>query len=402
MPPAPPPPYPYHRDLSSRFNADGYGRDRGVRHNHRSRSRSPIPHFLKEFELGDSYRAERSLVRYQFPPRTTPPKDSVPAPYIQKDHYGVSDKRESGLHGVNDDDGRSRQAPTSRPSTHNPRMEHNGDEPFSSRYVPPYGSSYNNPHGPLPQRHESPYGRSPQQHGEYPLPSRHDSPHGPSPQHHGKYSLPHQHPSPYGPSINTSFKPQHERDCYSPSRPPEPKGENVVFDAVHDPSQSSKDLCVQFDLPIEQDLSPYLADFCRFRRLGRFKEARDLYQSKLAKHSTMPYILIHYAEMLVVSGDYKSFRELVYPSRDEQNQPKNGTDGKLRTNFELLKLVTCSPVWNYTIAAMETVRGVLEDLADEQVLGSTEVSRLELASSLKSSKTHQIFRFNCSHSVFKY
>ncbi|KAJ4420949.1 hypothetical protein N0V85_000418 [Neurospora sp. IMI 360204] len=77
--------------------------------------------------------------------------------------------------------------------------------------------------------------------------------------------------------------------------------------------------------------------------------------------------------MLVVSGDYKSFQELIYPGRNEEKDPKGATDSKLKTNFELLKLVTRSPVWNYTIAAMETVRGVLEDLKDEPVMGSTEV-----------------------------
>ncbi|KAK1778257.1 hypothetical protein QBC45DRAFT_414443 [Copromyces sp. CBS 386.78] len=366
MPPPPPPSYPYHREFSSRFDTDGYERDRGVRHNHRSRSRSPMRRIIDEFEFGDSYRAERSLVRYQFPPRTWHPKDSASIPYVQKDHHGVSDKRESGFHGVNGMNV-SKPIPTFGPSTKTPfKTQRNGDGPgvriipprrlsLPPRHVPPYGSSTNNPYGPLPPRHV---------------------------------------PPPYGPSINNPFTPQHNGDYSFPSRPSETKVEKTVFDAVHDPSQSSKDISIQFDLPIEQDLSPYLDDFCRFRRLGRFKEARDLYQSKLAKHSTIPYILIHYAEMLVVSGDYKSFQELIYPSRDEQKDSKSATDGKLKTNFELLKLVTRSPVWNYTIAAMETVRGVLEDLADEQVMGSTEVQLLSLClqvlSYLKSSSHSQV------------
>ncbi|KAK3497801.1 uncharacterized protein B0T23DRAFT_426863 [Neurospora hispaniola] len=195
------------------------------------------------------------------------------------------------------------------------------------------------------------------------------------------------------PSFNNPT-PHNSEDQPLPSPASEIRVERIAFDAVHDPSQSSKDISIQLDVPIEHDLSPYLEDFCRFRRLGRFKEARDIYQSKLAQYSTIPYIFIHYAEMLVVSGDYKSFQELTFPGLNEEKDPKSATDGKLKTNFELLKLVTRSPIWNYTVVALETVRRVLEDLYNEEVIGSTEIQILSLClqvlSYLKASSHSQV------------
>ncbi|KAK3952577.1 hypothetical protein QBC32DRAFT_140111 [Pseudoneurospora amorphoporcata] len=79
--------------------------------------------------------------------------------------------------------------------------------------------------------------------------------------------------------------------------------ETKAFDIVYDPSRAAKDITIRLAMPIEEDLGLDLGEFCRLRRLGQFKDARNLYRTRLERHSTTPYIVLYYAEMLMASGD---------------------------------------------------------------------------------------------------
>ncbi|EAA36127.3 hypothetical protein GE21DRAFT_2319 [Neurospora crassa] len=148
---------------------------------------------------------------------------------------------------------------------------------------------------------------------------------------------------------------------------------NKVVDAIHDPSLSTKDITVRIGLPIEQDISLDLESFCRLRRLGRFSEARKVYESKLVQHSTAPYILVQYAEMLVVSGNYRGFHELIYPE-----ESASAADHNLAINFALLELAAHSETLGYTAHAMKTVLSVINSMKGTQLVGSTEIQMFSL------------------------
>lgn len=149
--------------------------------------------------------------------------------------------------------------------------------------------------------------------------------------------------------------------------------ETKTFDVVYDPSRSAKDITIRLAMPVEEDLGPDLDEFCRLRRLGQFKDARSLYRARLERHSTTPYIFLHYAEMLVVSGDYRSFHELTYPQVGRNTGQESLADLKLRTNFELLRLLSRPSTSVYTRDSIFTVQEALESLNKEQEFGSTEV-----------------------------
>ncbi|KAK3395696.1 hypothetical protein B0T20DRAFT_43408 [Sordaria brevicollis] len=157
------------------------------------------------------------------------------------------------------------------------------------------------------------------------------------------------------------------------AHPSNNQSDNRVFDVVHDPSLSTKDITIRIGLPIEQDTTVDLETFCRLRRLGQFKEARNVFMAKLVQHSTVPYILVQYAEMLVVSGDYKGFCELTYPE-----VTASAADQDLEKNFALLRLVARSDVYGFGAQAVKTVLSVMHSLKGAQLVGSTEIQIFSL------------------------
>ncbi|KAK3952574.1 hypothetical protein QBC32DRAFT_313819 [Pseudoneurospora amorphoporcata] len=86
-----------------------------------------------------------------------------------------------------------------------------------------------------------------------------------------------------------------------------------AVDAVHDPSVSMKDICVQLEISIEDDPRTDVEAFSRFKRLGRFNDAKEFFETQLELYRTTPYVFVQYAEMLFAAGDFKEFRQLVYP-----------------------------------------------------------------------------------------
>ncbi|KAK3363031.1 hypothetical protein B0T25DRAFT_439336, partial [Lasiosphaeria hispida] len=152
------------------------------------------------------------------------------------------------------------------------------------------------------------------------------------------------------------------------------------IDAVYDPSQAAKDITVRLEMPIEEDFELDLEEFCRLRRLGRFRDAEKQFRKKLDHLSNSPYILVQYAEMLLASGNYKAFSMLA--SRPETTRillehPLDDRDlEKLVTNFKLLELLSQLGYPHYKAnfgSLKNSLHSAPEEISPARLMGSTEV-----------------------------
>jgi len=153
----------------------------------------------------------------------------------------------------------------------------------------------------------------------------------------------------------------------------QPKIPERIIDIVHNPSKPVKDVTVHINLPIEEDYEYTLEEFCHLGRLGRFRQARELFQSKLEHLKSDPYVLVQYAEQLISSGDYKAFNQLGYHPDFFDLDPDNS---KVQRNFQLLDLLSQRRIPNYTSEALKRVRDTLWRLRSEPIIGSTEVRHI--------------------------
>jgi len=153
-------------------------------------------------------------------------------------------------------------------------------------------------------------------------------------------------------------------------------------DLVHDPSQAIKDMSMRLELDVEEDWDDDLEEFCRLRRLGLIKEAREQFRSTLEHLSGIPYIWVQYAEMLLSCGDYKSLQSLKplpeFSSASSVETPDGRIRQKLAINYALLDVLSQRPARNYLTSAWGLVQTTLNNLASEATAGSTEVRRKQL------------------------
>ncbi|KAL1835513.1 hypothetical protein VTJ49DRAFT_6579 [Mycothermus thermophilus] len=151
---------------------------------------------------------------------------------------------------------------------------------------------------------------------------------------------------------------------------------------VYDPSQGSKDMSIRLELDAEEDWEGELETFCRLKRLGLIKEAKKYFWSSLGHLSTIPYIRVQYAEMLLFAGHYKEFRDLTFlpefPPGPENETPDDRDRAKLAANYALLDLLSQRPIPQYLSGAWRTVRDTLWALVTESLIGSTEFQLLTL------------------------
>ncbi|KAK1778258.1 hypothetical protein QBC45DRAFT_393467 [Copromyces sp. CBS 386.78] len=145
-----------------------------------------------------------------------------------------------------------------------------------------------------------------------------------------------------------------------------------AVDAVHDPSVSTKDICVQLEISIEDDPRTDLEAFSRFKRLGRFNDAKEFFETQLELFRTTPYVFVQYAEMLFAAGDFKEFRQLVYPDDFFHTGPAL-PNNELAASFELMKFLAQPLFVDYPAAIMQVVRTILTFLKTETIWGSTEI-----------------------------
>ncbi|KAK3694969.1 hypothetical protein B0T22DRAFT_371280 [Podospora appendiculata] len=165
-----------------------------------------------------------------------------------------------------------------------------------------------------------------------------------------------------------------ENDEFSEHHSQQP-GERKV-DISHEPSKAAKDVTVRLDLPIEEDYEADLEEFCRLRRLGRFRDAKACFHSKLEHLHPIPYILVQRAEMLIAAGDYKCFQKLdseVFFRDELEASPDDQNLQLLARNFALLELLSQRPSAGYTSTALRVVQETLVLLHTEEAIGSAEV-----------------------------
>jgi hypothetical protein len=78
-----------------------------------------------------------------------------------------------------------------------------------------------------------------------------------------------------------------------------------VDEVVWDVSRA-KDITMQLELDIAEDLEPELDEFCRLTRLGNFRDAKQFFRANLEQYMDDPYVFVQYAQMLMVMGDFRS------------------------------------------------------------------------------------------------
>lgn len=132
-----------------------------------------------------------------------------------------------------------------------------------------------------------------------------------------------------------------------PSEDAEPEIPDRRIDIIHDPSQATRDITVRLEMELEEDWELDIDEFCRLRRLGRFKDAKAHFASRLEHLShDNPYIRLLYADMLLACGDYKSLRSLPpVPNVLSPDQPGTTPDDRyslnlVATNYGLLDVLS--------------------------------------------------------------
>ncbi|KAF7531166.1 hypothetical protein G7054_g9133 [Neopestalotiopsis clavispora] len=83
----------------------------------------------------------------------------------------------------------------------------------------------------------------------------------------------------------------------------------TAVDGVWDPSQS-KNVTVQLNLDISEDIGQEIEIFCRLYKMGSFVKARSYFDENLAVHLNKPYIFVMYAEMLLRQGSHYEICDL--------------------------------------------------------------------------------------------
>ncbi len=153
-------------------------------------------------------------------------------------------------------------------------------------------------------------------------------------------------------------------------------------DIVYDPSQAAKDLTIRLDLEVEEDWGPDFEAFCRLRRLGRFKEAKQHFKARLQHLSTIPYLWVQYTDMLQAAGDYKAVQHM--PPLPELHWDPECNRGPFTRQYESLypninavRLLERSPPPEAEVfqSADEIVQRVIFYLQHNTFAGSTKVRR---------------------------
>ena len=151
-------------------------------------------------------------------------------------------------------------------------------------------------------------------------------------------------------------------------------------DNVYDPSQATRDLTVRFDMEVEEDWGPDLEAFCRLRRLGRFREAKQHFKARLQHLSTIPYLWVQYADMLQAAGDYEAVRRMPalpesFPASEWNSGPITPEHQDLHVYFMALKLMERYPPLE--VQALQSADQIVEEVVyyfrHEKFAGSTKV-----------------------------
>jgi hypothetical protein len=109
-----------------------------------------------------------------------------------------------------------------------------------------------------------------------------------------------------------------------------------------------QDVTVHISLPLRDDLECALEDFSRMRRLGRFKEALELFDDRLAHFLDNQYVLVQYGLCLWDGGHMAKLVELA-----QKHPPSSRPTGALQLCWMILHSVAVvGPLNEDIISAM--------------------------------------------------
>ncbi|KAH7127743.1 hypothetical protein B0J13DRAFT_141223 [Dactylonectria estremocensis] len=157
----------------------------------------------------------------------------------------------------------------------------------------------------------------------------------------------------------------------------------VQFDTVYN-SIHSKNITVQLEFDIVNDLDEELEEFNGLVRRGDFRSAKSFFNDNLVGHIAEPWIFIQYAEMLLDMGDYKSFYQLNPEPVFRQFHFSSGSDeshalAMLELNWRLLKAVALSYSQHELQPILDEICHPRELLPMRENIESTEVRIVCLA-----------------------
>ncbi|KAI1258693.1 hypothetical protein F5Y18DRAFT_339021 [Xylariaceae sp. FL1019] len=202
------------------------------------------------------------------------------------------------------------------------------------------------------------------------------------------------YPGPQGPFLGGDFgtkkaaKNVHHRDQRSVTNVQPEIRINRDVDGVLTPD--SGDLTVHLDLDLQEDLDDHLDELNRLSRIGHFSHAKDFFNENLQLHIDNPYVLVHYAELLIQQGDFRGVTllkdDVIY--RHDSESPVTIEQVILRINWELMQILAKSHTLDTLIGAttiFDEAADVLTDIAKarrDTSLSSTEIKIIALMSHL--------------------
>ncbi|KAI1077260.1 hypothetical protein F5B20DRAFT_593070 [Whalleya microplaca] len=168
------------------------------------------------------------------------------------------------------------------------------------------------------------------------------------------------------------------------------KSARQKVNGVWDPSQTT-DITVHLNMPLQEDLDDNLEQFCRLQRFGDFASAKRYFSENLQEHIDKPYVFVHYAEMLLEQGDYKSLvalnDDIIYSLQG--NVPDSDEEQLLREYWGLIRLFVYQhnptlhpPSLDDTLNAIQNLHMIM--CREGRIVGSTEIKMLALAYRIRS------------------
>jgi hypothetical protein len=111
---------------------------------------------------------------------------------------------------------------------------------------------------------------------------------------------------------------RHNPTHYGPDSTPGYRATTITIDPL-----SPQDLTVHISLPLRDDLEATLEDFSRLRRLGRFREALELFEDRLTHFLDNRYVLVQYGLCLYEAGQIARLSELAEKQHLQNPHPKD-------------------------------------------------------------------------------
>lgn len=98
-------------------------------------------------------------------------------------------------------------------------------------------------------------------------------------------------------------------------------------------SKASKDIVLELDYEIEEDVKAELEDFVRLSHAGQFNDAHELYDECLSNYDSWYPVAAEYADCLLREGDFKQLEDFSGKARIKFEDPSE------RELFSLMKMI---------------------------------------------------------------